>query len=281
MINSHNRRLHLLLIILWLGTLSCATLYGETPTPLPTLEPTAILATPTLSQALIVSTPTNTPAPIVVPTRRPTPTDTPEAGATGIAQASCPASGDNLLTNPSFEGEFNFQAGQELLVARGWIAWWYQGSEANLRPEFKPANVPSRVHSGSSAQQYFKSFGQYRAGVYQFVDNSAITAGTRVQFSAWGMGWSCIQGADCSQGISHDPANMFMRVGIDPTGNTDPDANTVIWSDFFNPIDQYQIQCVEAVAQSSELVVFTWSSPDQPRLNQDTYWDDGALVVLP
>jgi hypothetical protein len=277
----NNRRLHLFLLILWLGTLSCTTLFGTTPTPLPTLEPTPVPATPTLSQALIVVTPTNTQAPIVVPTRRPTPTDTPEAGSVSVAEASCPAGGQNLLVNPSFEQPFNFQAGQEILVAQGWTAWWLQGSDANFRPEFKPTDLSSRVHSGSSAQQYFKTFGQYLAGMRQFVDNAAITPGARVQFSAWGMGWSCIQGADCSQGISQDPADMLMRVGIDTTGNTDPNAGTVKWSDYFNPIDQYQIQCVEAVAESSQIVVFTWSSPDQPRLNQDTYWDDGALVILP
>ena len=74
---------------------------------------------------------------------------------------------------------------------------------------------------------------------------------------------------------------MFMRVGIDPTGNLDPNAGTVRWSSYFNPIDGYQIKCVDAVASSGKITVFTWSSPDKVRLQQETFWDDGALVILP
>lgn len=276
-----NRRLHFLLIVLWLGTLSCATLLGESPTPVVTAVPSIALATPTLADVPIVTTPTNTPEPIVIPTRRPTPTDTPTVVPTIAGAIPCPAGGNNLLVNPGFETGYRAQGNDATIVAESWVAWWLRGSDTNQQPDFKQAIDAFQVHGGSSAQQLYKGRAQYQGGVYQIIENVAITPGTILQFSAWGQGRSCAEGVDCSQGVSVDPANMFMRVGIDVTGSLDAHAGSVFWSPYFNPIDQYQVQCVTATAQSSRVVVFTWSSPDRPRLNNDSYWDDAALVVLP
>ncbi|MGD8805560.1 MAG: hypothetical protein PVH65_06895 [Chloroflexota bacterium] len=196
--------------------------------------------------------------------------------------AACPAPGQNLLLNPSFEGDYKpYGAFTELNHAPNWFPWWQDGQN-NLRPEFKPAEIaiaPNRVHSGSRAQQYFKSFGQFKSGLYQPVLD--ITPGTRLQFSIYGQAWSCENNNMCPGGISVNPANMLMRVGIDPTGDTNWSADTVVWSAYFNPLDQWQIACVEAVAEAQKVTVFVWASPDGPRQNQDVYWDDGSLVALP
>lgn len=198
------------------------------------------------------------------------------------AAAACPASGQNLLLNPSFEGDYKpFGAFTELNHAPNWFPWWQDGQN-NLRPEFKPAEAsiaPNRIHSGARAQQYFKSFGQFKAGMYQSVLD--VAPGSKLQFSIYGQAWSCENSDACPGGASFNPANMLMRVGLDPTGDTDWSADTVVWSDYFNPLDQWQIACVEAVAESNIVTVFVWASPDGPRQNQDVYWDDGSLVVLP
>jgi hypothetical protein len=202
--------------------------------------------------------------------------------SSGGSTAACPASGTNLLSNPSFEGEFKpFGSITELNHAPNWFPWWKDG-ENNLRPEYKPAGVdvaPNRVHSGSTAQQYFKSFGQFKAGLSQSVLNLPI--GTRLQFSAHGQAWSCIEFSKCSNGTSFEPANMLMRVGIDPFGGTDPFSGDIKWSAYFNPLDHWEIACVEAVAESAIITVYVWASPDGPRQNQDIYWDDATLISLP
>lgn len=203
-------------------------------------------------------------------------------GEPGQATVACPAPGQNLLLNPSFEGDYKpFGAFTELNHAPNWFPWWQDG-ENNLRPEFKPAEAsiaPNRVHSGARAQQYFKSFGQFKSGMYQSVLN--VTPGSRLQFSIFGQAWSCENNDLCPGSTSVNPANMLMRVGLDPTGDTNWSAGTVIWSPYFNPLDQWQIACVEAVADSEIVTVFVWASPDGPRQNQDAYWDDGSLVILP
>lgn len=203
-------------------------------------------------------------------------------GEPAPAAVACPASGQNLLVNPSFEGQYKpFGAINELNHAPNWFPWWKDG-ESNLRPEFKPADIgtaPRRVHSGSSAQQYFKSWGQFKAGLYQSVLD--VPAGSNLQFSAHGQAWSCEDFSTCADGSSVNPANMLMRVGIDPTGDTDFSAGTVIWSDYFNPLDHWEVACVTAVAERDIVVVYLWASPDGPRQNQDVYWDDASLVVIP
>jgi len=208
--------------------------------------------------------------------------DVQPGGDPGQVAAACPAPGQNLLLNPSFEGDYKpFGAFTELNHAPNWFPWWKDG-ENNLRPEFKPAEAsiaPNRVHSGARAQQYFKSFGQFKSGMYQSVLN--VTPGSRLQFSIFGQAWSCENNDLCPGGTSVNPANMLMRVGLDPTGDVNWSAGTVVWSPYFNPLDQWQLACVEAVADSEIVTVFVWASPDGPRQNQDVYWDDGSLVVLP
>ncbi len=196
--------------------------------------------------------------------------------------AACPTGGQNLLLNPSFEGEYKpFGAIRELNHAPNWFPWW-QDSGGNFRPEYKPAELstaPNRIHSGNQSQQYFKSFGQFKAGLFQSVLN--IPAGSRLQFSAFGQAWSCEEFRTCSDGSSVNPANMLMRVGIDPTGDTNYTANTIIWSPYFNPLDSWQVACIEAIAERDIVTVYLWASPDGPRQNQDVYWDDASLVVVP
>ncbi len=203
-------------------------------------------------------------------------------GGGGPVAAGCPAGGTNLALNPSFEGEYKPWATiRELNMAAQWFPW-FKDDGSNSRPEFKPAEAaqfPNRVHSGAKAQQYFKSFGTFISGVSQSVLN--VTKGSRIQFSAYGQAWSCLDSDLCKDATSVDPANMLMRVGIDPFGGTDPFSGDIIWSAYFNPLDHWEVACVETAAQAEIVTVYLWASPDGPRNNQDVYWDDASFVVLP
>lgn len=205
-------------------------------------------------------------------------------GETGVRPpASCPAPGTNRLQQGDFAGPFEpFSFITELNVPPPWVPWYEDDGRVNLRPEYKPAdgiNYPYRVRSGVTSQAYFKSFGQFVAGLYQQVVN--IQPGSRLQFSAWGQGWSCEDFSQCAGGVSYNPSNMLMRVGIDPFGGRDHLSRNIVWSGYFNPIDRWEVQCVETEAMGSVATVFLWASPNSPRENQDVYWDDASLVVLP
>jgi hypothetical protein len=285
---------------LLLSGLACGTFGGAAPTELaatvttvstPTLAPTA--PAPTVDPGASENVPD---APTLVPTiegglsAQPTtePGNGEDGGSGGSGDggsptlAACPAGGQNLLLNPSFEGQFvPYGAFVELNHAPSWTPWWKDG-ESNQRPEFKPAEIAvaaNRVHSGNSAQQYFKSHGMFKAGLQQTV--LSVPLGSHLQFSAHGQAWSCEDASTCRDGSSVNPANMLMRVGIDPKGGTDPFSNAIKWSAYFNPLDQWQVACIEATSEAENVTLYLWASPDGPRQNQDIYWDDATLVVLP
>ena len=191
---------------------------------------------------------------------------------------------DNRVRNPSFEGDYFAWSGiNEIQVAHDWTPWWVaqQASdppEINRRPEYKRADgafYPERVHSGSAAQQYFTFYSTHIAGMYQQV--SGVQPGTRLQFSIWGQAWSS-SGDNAS--VSTEPGVINMQIGIDPTGNWDPWAGSVVWSGTYNTYDVWFQLAIEAVAQSDTVTIFMKSAPVYPVKHNDVYWDDAVLVVV-
>ena len=303
-------RFYIFCAALLMGALACGTFGGSQPeepavaatqVATPTLAPTAT-APPidTAATAAAAEAPTLAPTSDSSLVSQPTPepgsgdggSGSPSGNGSGsgsgsggsgsAAAAACPAGGQNLLVNPSFEGQYvPYGAFVELNHAKPWTPWWKDG-ENNTRPEFKPAEIsiaPNRVHSGSAAQQYFKSHGMFKSGLHQSVLN--VPVGRNLQFSAHGQAWSCEDFSLCADGSSVNPANMLMRVGINPKGGTDPFSNAIVWSAYFNPLDSWQIACIETVSEAETVTVYLWASPDGPRQNQDVYWDDASLVVVP
>jgi LysM repeat protein len=190
----------------------------------------------------------------------------------------------NLLRNPSFEGTYHaWSSIPEIQVADEWTPWWVAQQETdppeiNRRPEYKRADgalYPRRVHSGSAAQQWFTFHATHIAGMYQQV--SGIQPGKRLQFSIWGQAWST---SEDDPNVSISPGVINLQIGIDPTGNSNPWAGTVIWSGTYNVYDTWIPLSIEAVAQSGTVTVFMKSAPQYPVKHNDVYWDDAVLAVV-
>jgi LysM repeat protein len=200
--------------------------------------------------------------------------------------AAPPQQGENLLNNPSFEGPYSPWNGvSQIQMPASWTPWWAEAAEGDPewkhhRPEWKPDEgqyYPNRVHSGERALQWHKSYATFQSGAYQQV---SVPENAQLRFSAYGQAWSCDDWNQCSDATSHDPANMAMRIGIDPTGGTNPWAPSVVWSGWGNPLDAWGYFAVEATAQGGVVTVFLYSNPDWPKQNQDVYYDDASLVVI-
>ncbi len=202
-----------------------------------------------------------------------------------------------LLTNPGFEEPFSATG-----VAAGWQPWYLTPDGVNYPtscgknapetckpygvPTYNPAEpqdsrVPPRSISGN-AQKWGSSFFTYIAGVYQQV--SGITPGARLQFSAFTQAFNCSNDLGCfgsagRVGYSYEAGENSLRVGIDPTGGTDPFSSSVIWSSYANPLDAYVQQSVEAVASSDKVTVFVWSAPEYSQKHVETFVDNASLVV--
>jgi LysM repeat protein len=230
------------------------------------------------------------------------------AGAPAAPAAAVPApQGANLLQNPGFESPYGKQCCQtdlgtylpgtpidEVQVAWGWAGWWLQpdldpahpGDCRNAtgpciawhRPEWREAACgavcANRVRSGDNAQKYFTFYSVHDAGMLQQV--SGVRAGQRLRFSAYMQGWSTHE----NYGASSGQGGMGMRVGIDPTGGTNPFSSRVVWSAAFDTYDTWGLYSVEAVAQGGTVTVFTRSAPAWPLQHNDIYVDDASLVVV-
>jgi hypothetical protein len=214
--------------------------------------------------------------------------------AVNSSQGVVSAQEDNLLTNPSFEGEYSIfipSGGHPdcptgycntVQLPAGWMPWWMKERPSDGNPEYKPATAPfsNRVHSGSTAAQYFTFYRTHKAGLYQqvTVPNNAL-----VRFTIWGQAWM----TDDDSAHSVNPVPINMRIGIDPTGGSNVYSSAIVWSGFQQPFDQYQPFSVEARAQGDRVTVFTFSNPDtNPYTNEyglkhiNAYWDTAALVVV-
>lgn len=218
-----------------------------------------------------------------------------------LRPAPAQAQGENLLVNPGFEGPFSQfipQTAEQKAacsagvcttanLAAGWNPWWVNQTAGdpdwkNRMPEYKPAEMPyaDRIHGGARAQQYFTFGGTHVAGLWQ---QAAVPANARVRFSIWGMAWSTgasWDGPNSDVPYSAEPTVMNIRIGIDPTGGTNPFSPNIIWSPVVDTYDSYYQHSIEAQAQGTTVTVFTYSAPVEQRKHNDVYWDDAALTVL-
>ncbi len=210
-----------------------------------------------------------------------------------IPPAAVTAQGPNLLQNPGFEAPFaaSIPGKENCLIATPWVAWYVQGSEYDtsrgyrLAPEYKMATradypLNGRVRNGDLSQQFFHSFGSFEAGVYQVVQN--VTPGATYKLEMWIQTWSCSDESTglCSGNTSGGPSPMHVRIGLDPTGGTDPFNPAIVWSPEQNAYDNWYLFSVEAAAQNRTVTVFVYSHPDYPSQDNNVYLDDASLVLM-
>ena len=216
------------------------------------------------------------------------------------ARSAQPQSGE-LLTNPSFDEPFNAQSG-DIFVANGWRAWYIvpdgvtypitcSGDDPNCKPYRIPyynatqpqdARVPPRAITGNS-QQWGTQYAIFIAGVYQQV--SGLQPGTQLRFSAHTQGFNCSDNRGCfgsagEYGKSYEAGDMRLRIGIDPTGGTNPFSSSIVWSSYANPLDAFVQQSIEAVAADDKVTVFVSAAPTYPELHTEVYVDDASLVAV-
>ena len=186
--------------------------------------------------------------------------------------------GGNLLQNPGFEEPYvAINGDQTLRVASSWQPWSLpQGSSTaiNARPTYQPA-PPTRVRSGSAAQQYDTFFATHTGGVYQRVP---VAPNTDLRFSVFIYVWS--SATFDNPNVSTDPNDVKVSVGIDPTGGTDGTSSNIVWSSEEEYYDQYREVSVTATSASTAVTVFVRSAPEGFVGTNNIYLDDAMLVPL-
>jgi len=188
---------------------------------------------------------------------------------------------ENLLTNPGFEAPFQIIDGNSSLeVAQGWVPWHTPAtgdmpSWQNAQPVYgQTAPDVTRIRSGNNAQQYYNdTWHTHEGGVYQRV--TGITPGAELRFAVYAYVWSSSQ-EDVN--VSEDPGGVTLQVGIDPTGDTDPQSSNIVWSFAVSQYDAYREYSVITTAVSNAVTVFVRSAIDTPVANTFIYLDDATLA---
>lgn len=211
--------------------------------------------------------------------------------------------GDNLLSNPSFEGEYEpyvmpapghpdcqtWDASQpnqyceRVKLATEWHPYWRRAPRSenwmNIQPEYVPSlphETPPRVRSGEKSQHYFSFWSTHEAGMYQRV---AALPGGAYCFSLYGHAWSSRTTLPDFTSDPGDHGFLHQRVGIDPTGGTEWQSPNIIWSDERMQYDEFGVFAVSAIAQADHVTVFAYSRADVPVKHNDVYWDDAVLTL--
>jgi len=181
-----------------------------------------------------------------------------------------------------------------------WVTWFRHDPGTWDQPEVRDAwatHDPRRVHGGQKGMLLFTFFRKHDAGFLQQVQ---VTPGTRLRLAAWAHAWSnhkdgpnpddgrWSEGPGREAGFvlegettNSDWRNFTFYVGIDPTGGTNPLADTVVWGQGAHIYNEYaQVPSVEATAQADTVTVFLRSRTLWPFKHNDAYWDDAELVAL-
>ena len=193
-----------------------------------------------------------------------------------------------------------------------WLPW-YCHNDKYAQPEVRDAwkvNDHRRVRSGDKAILFFTFYKRHKGGFLQQVD---VQSGQRLKFTMWAHAWSNNKDPNHPENFPHpddgrwsegagyqeiawvtgtqpsdtgDPqqdarANFNFAVGIDPTGGSNPLADTVVWGEHYHIYNGYcQQLSVEATARAGKVTVFLYSDVLWPFKHCDFYGDDAELVVV-
>ncbi len=263
-------------LILLVSVLACGTV-RQTPQPLQVEQLAFEIQTATPTVSLLFDAPTNTPDPnaTATPTATPTLTATLTLSATETATPEPPAPVEQaepaappptptpaptaVLAEPLQGGEWDFEAGFRPWVnpfgdscdgsglALGWEAFTTRdqyGSSCMNQTTWK-----GNVHSGESAQEITFAFVGNQAGIFK---NTPVTPGHRYTIEAF-------------MKREFSPTKVEVFLGVDTTGGTNWEADTVQWFPWREDVDDQFARTEETVTATAEtMTIFIRGSHGYP-----------------
>ena len=213
----------------------------------------------------------------------------------------------NCLVVPEGGDPYDYTRGN-IFTPPGWITWYRHQPGSWDQPEVRDAWAsldPRRARGGEKGVVLFTFYRKHDAGFLQKVQ---VTPGQRLRLTTWAHAWSNhamesgrpddpewsdgagkqvvawpAGGLPSDTGLPQEDAkpNFTFRVGIDPSGGTNPLAPSVVWGLGYHIYNGYCLElAVEAVAQAGEVTIFLRSSTLWAFKHNDAYWDDAMLEVV-
>jgi hypothetical protein len=164
----------------------------------------------------------------------------------------------NVAVNCGFDTFVDRWAGEKRLQVPD--GWWYFILEGS--PDFRPADD---TYWGAPSLVILSDGVNFSAGIYQQV---SVTPGVVYQTD---VGWAA---ARCNNAVC---GNMERRLGLDPTGGTDPRAPSVVWSRVEAAGDKWPDLTVSARATGKTMTVFVWVNHPSSSGLDEVYFDAVGL----
>lgn len=186
------------------------------------------------------------------------------------------AQGTNLLVNGSLERPYAGQGAATRTVPQGWNLLVLQGA-----PEAFPHTDKVQVRDGEVSWNIKQGYDPFTAAAYQQV--TTVKKGDVLEAKAYGWVYTC-QDTTTSCVIENPPyrrsdtrAQASLKVGLDPTGGTDPNAASVKWSAAAAPYDQWAEMSIVATAEGSTVTMFMHMTQARGLALNNVYWDQASL----
>lgn len=184
----------------------------------------------------------------------------------------------NLLVNGSLEEPY-YGAGKATRAApNGWQVWLGAGD-----PEAFPHTDKNQVRTGEASWNFKQGFTAFTAAGFQRV--TGLTDGTALTLTGYGWLYTCNDTTnsciipEAPYRRSDTSANARLKVGIDPTGGTNPLADSVTWSAETAPYDRWAEMTVSAVVDGSAATVFLHMTQENGLAMNNAYWDEITLLA--
>jgi uncharacterized protein YraI len=181
------------------------------------------------------------------------------------------AQATNLLQNPGFDSEtFTLISTDPLdpyTTYNAPLGWWggivfspHDAFWMNVHPNGFPHSGGFK-RSGTFSYNMGRGGATFTAYLYQQV---SVAPNTDVQGGAWA--------------FLENKSDGRARVGIDPTGATDPFSANVVWSPFSGALYQWNYMSVDAHASAGGVVtLYLYATQTQPSDPNGVYWDEAFL----
>ena len=144
----------------------------------------------------------------------------------------------NLLQDAGFEGNYVGRGRPNLNTPAAWNIWLatsphnYDWQNLADKVAAFPQNGGAEVHSGSHSLNLNDGYATFTAAIYQQV---SVQPNQNYTGSIWARLKTCNIAQDADNCGSAVRSGAYVKVGIDPTGGTDPNSGAIVWSGNIQP----------------------------------------------
>ncbi|MCA9911613.1 MAG: LysM peptidoglycan-binding domain-containing protein, partial [Anaerolineae bacterium] len=187
----------------------------------------------------------------------------------------------NLLRDGGMDGAYTARGRVDFNIPADWGVWYADSprSEAwmNLQPVAFPHNGPAPdPQSGARVLNMNKGYATFTAAIYQ---QATVPENANVVASAWAYLKTCNLAPGFDNCGSAVESGAFTRIGVDPTGGTDPNSPNIVWSGNSQPHDRWEQMSVSATAAGATVTVFIYVTQRWPSDLNNVYFDSASLTV--